>query len=169
MKPQIEMAWGQLEFRNNEREPKNRFTPVCTPSYVKWIVEQYTLKPAYDNEKALINLRGSNEETEQWRSKAKVPEIKLRRTKAVQKQSREDIDKVKRSNGQLMNEFRELHDDTRRMLNRYSVKLVANKGGNHRNPNTSATNSDPRSKLGPTPRTISFELDMNQPITTTKE
>ncbi|KAL3524776.1 hypothetical protein ACH5RR_013148 [Cinchona calisaya] len=36
-------------------------------------------------------------------------------------------DKIKRSKRQLMNECLELHDDTRRVLNRYSMEPVASK------------------------------------------
>ncbi|KAL3534233.1 hypothetical protein ACH5RR_002694 [Cinchona calisaya] len=46
----------QLELGNNERDPKDRFIPICTLSYKKWIAEQCAPKPAYDKEKVLRDL-----------------------------------------------------------------------------------------------------------------
>ncbi|KAL3498000.1 hypothetical protein ACH5RR_040732 [Cinchona calisaya] len=105
MRPQMEMAWGRLELGNNERDPEHKFNPIFTPRYEKWMAEQCALKPAYD--------------------KVKVLEIKLRRIKVALKQSQEAGDKVNKSKCQLMNKCCELHDDTRRVLNKYSMEPMA--------------------------------------------
>ncbi|KAL3520423.1 hypothetical protein ACH5RR_018572 [Cinchona calisaya] len=127
MRQQMEMAWRQLKFGDNKREPRDRFIPVCTPSYMEWVAEQYALKPAYGKEKASVDLGSLHEEAEQWKSKVEILEIKLRMTEEALNQSQEAEDKVKKSNRQLRNECRELHDDTRRMFNRYSVEPMASK------------------------------------------
>ncbi|KAL3500133.1 hypothetical protein ACH5RR_039226 [Cinchona calisaya] len=59
MRLQMGRAWGQLELGNNERDPKHRFIPVCTPNYEKWMAEQCAHEPTYDKGKAPIDLEGT--------------------------------------------------------------------------------------------------------------